>query len=193
MAKPSGLSDWSTVVEELEFIEYLALLHRDLRAPQADGEASWAFTTVPEFMHGWARWIDDALSAGQHEELLTEPSWASLAGQLFRVRTARPRPSDAGAETIGEDQQLASVSDLAAWLRFLGDDCIESFANLERRRVRGQWASEGDWAHGTDLTSYFEAWHACMSAHYEGARRARFSASSWPGVASMLLIGKVYE
>jgi hypothetical protein len=187
VVSPRTLQRWSDVETESDFIAYLELLVADVRDPSS----RWSSRDVPGFLHAWARWIDDALAQGTAPEPLEAPSRRALAGQLFHARTAVP-PSAVGVPTITDPERVASVMDLAGWLRHLAHDCLEDDVAVREERARGGWA-EGRWAHGTDLPGYLDAWHACLRDHSAGGRRARFKARTWAEVADALTMGQIYE
>ena len=192
MATPRTLQNWTAVETEGDFIGYLGLLVADVQRLASGASAGKAFRDVPGFLHGWARWMDDALASGTYPDLLESPSRRALAGQLFHVHTAVPAAA-VGGSVISDPDQVTSAADLACWLRHLGNDCTEDGAARQRAGFDGGWGGEGEWAHGTDLTRYLEAWHACLRDHHAGAGRVRFKARTWAEVAGVLETGKFYE
>ena len=186
MVPPRGLQDWADVETEDDFVAYLGLLAADARDPGS----RWSSRDLPEFLHGWARWIDDALAQGRHADLVRRPSRRALAGQLFHARTAA-RATAATGPVVDDPDRVASAADLASWLGYLGDDCRDDDTETRKRAESGGWAWEGRWAHGTSVWGYLDAWHAYLSD--TRAERARFKARTWAEVASALEEGKFYE
>jgi hypothetical protein len=188
VATPRSLQDWKDVESESDFISYLNLLVADARDPAA---GRWPARDVPEFFSGWARWIDDSLANGTHKALLDGPSRRALAGQLFHARQAGRARTAADDSVVDDPEDVASAADLAGWLRYLADDCRKDDESTRRVTAGGGWA-EGEWAHGTDLPGYLEAWQSCLEDH-RAARHSRFKARTWAEIADSLEAGKVYE
>lgn len=188
------MDEWGQVETEDDVIRYLELLAADAGSRAArEASTAWSTDDLPGVFHGWACWLDGVVADAPSSELVAMPSRRTLAGHLFHARSAgRGAPVESRAVVIDDPEQVSSAADLAAWLRYLRDDCLADEAARRRRSADGGWGG-GDWAHGTALTAYLEAWHACLLDQRSGARRTRFRARSWSELAEALEIGRVYE
>lgn len=187
------MTEWRPVETEDDFIRYLGLLAADAESSVPGAVSTgWSTNSLPAFFHGWAGWLDGALADGTTRELVEAPSRRILAGHLFHARSAGRAPAETGARVIVDPEQVTSAADLACWLRHLRDDCLADEAARRQRSVEGGWG-DGDWAHGTDLTAYLEAWYACLLDGRSGPGHVRFRARTWSEMAGALETGKVYE
>jgi hypothetical protein len=186
---------WSSVGDAAEFAAFVGKIADSLHDIRFKGsrwaadDAVWGSTDrLPVFLHTWARWLDSTTPWAATLETgtpLAEPSWQSLAFQLAQVLDASPPDAPPDARVVRQVSEVVTGPDFAAWLRYMGDDCIDEDAELTKAYCRGQWAFEGDnWKQGGNLADFLNSWSSMLSAL--GPARSP-SLNSWAELARLVV------